>query len=274
MKRSLTIRFSLALAVLLLCAPASFAQDDNDDAVLKPAEPDFTLVALPTALRVPKHKGAFRVAHRFTRPLNSGDFGDLAADFLGLDSGATIGLEYRYGIVPNGQIGVHRTSNRTIEFFGEYGVVRQGQRLPLEIAVIAAVEGTNNFKDSKSPTFGAIISRRVGGHAAFYVEPLWVNNTNPLPHQVVDSNDTFMIGLGARIRIRPTLYVVAEASPRVAGFRPGTTHGGFGIEKHAGGHQFQVNFSDSFGTTMGQIARGGAQPKNWYMGFNISRKFF
>src|SRR5437667_6325917 len=143
---------------------------DEDDAVLKLAEPDFTLVGLPTSLRLPKFKSAFRVTHRFTRPLGQGDFGDFLADGFGLDSGAVIGLEYRFGIVPNGQIGIHRTNDRTIELFGEYGLIRQGQRSPLEIQAIASVEGANNFKDSKSPAIGAIISRRVGGHAAFYVE--------------------------------------------------------------------------------------------------------
>jgi hypothetical protein len=42
----------------------------------------------------------------------------------------------------------------------------------------------------------------------------------------------------------------------------------------AGGHTFQLNFSDGFGTTMGQLARGGTDSDNWYLGFNISRKFF
>ena len=282
------VRISLACALVPACASTSRAQatpptavqnqsapsPQFDDEALSPAEPDFTLIGLPTALRVPTHKSAFRVTHRFLRPLGSGDFGDLLADGLGLDNGAQIGLEYRYGIVPNGQIGFHRTSDRTMEFFAEYGLFRQGQRLPLEIAIIASTEGGNNFKDAKSPMLGAVLSRRVGKHAAFYVEPIWVNNTNPLPKEIVDHNDTFMIGLGTRLRVRPTVYVVVEAAPRVAGYKPGITHGGFAIEKHAGGHQFQLNFSDSFGTTMGQIARGGPEPRDWYMGFNISRKFF
>jgi hypothetical protein len=70
------------------------------------------------------------------------------------------------------------------------------------------------------------------------------------------------------------VYLVGDLSPRVFGYKPGATHGGFAIEKRAGGHEFQLNFSDSFGTTMAQIARGGPDPRNWYMGFNISRKFF
>jgi hypothetical protein len=51
-------------------------------------------------------------------------------------------------------------------------------------------------------------------------------------------------------------------------------HGSFAIEKRLGGHVFQLNFSNSFGTTMGQIARGGFNNDNWYLGFNISRKFY
>ena len=116
MRRSLTIQVLGVLAVVFFSASAVFAQDE-DDAVLKLAEPDFTLIALPTSLRLPKFKSAFRVTHRFTRPLGQGDFGDLAADLFGIDSGAQIGLEYRFGIVPGGEIGIHRTSDRTIEFF-------------------------------------------------------------------------------------------------------------------------------------------------------------
>ena len=277
MNRSPLCRILCAFAIAVSCTGRAFAQNEAADDVFKPAEPDFTLIGLPTALRVPKYKSAFRVTHRFLRPLNNdGDFGDVAGDLFGLDNGAQIGLEYRFGLVPGGQIGFHRTSDKTIEFFGAYSVLRQGARSPLELAAIASIEGLDNFTESKTPALGAVLSRTVGTHAAFYVEPIWVNNSNPLPTELVDHNDTFMIGLGARVRVRPTVYVVAEASPRVAGFKPGSTHGGFAIEKHAGGHQFQLNFSDSYGTTMGQIARGGLSQTttNWYLGFNISRKFF
>jgi hypothetical protein len=254
--------------------PAAPAKPDEDDAVLKLAEPDFTLIGLPTSLRVPKFKSAFRVTHRFTRPLGRGSFGNLLADGFGLDNGAVIGLEYRFGIVPNGEIGIHRTSGRTIEFFGQYGLSRQGKKLPVEVSALASIDGTNNFKDSYSPALGLIVTRLIGDQAALYVEPIWVNNTNPLPKALVDHNDTFMVGLGARVRIRPTVYVVGEVAPRAAGFRPGVNHGSIAIEKRAGGHLFQLNFSNAFGTTMGQIARGGPANKDWYMGFNITRKFY
>lgn len=271
-RRSTQLLLAIALAVTV--APQALAQQE-DDAVLKPAEPDFTLVGLPTALRLPRFKSAFRVTHRFARPLGAGDFGDLSGDLFGLDNGAIIGLEYRFGIVPNGQIGFHRSSSgKTIEFFGQYGVLRQDRQLPVDISVLVSVEGTNNLQDHHSPAIGAIVSRRFGERVAAYVEPAWVNNTNPLPTALADHNSTLMVGLGARVRVRPTVYLTGEVAPRAGGFRPGVSHGAFAIEKRAGGHVFQLNFSNSWATTMGQLARGGFNSSDWFMGFNISRKFF
>lgn len=268
-----SIRLLLALAFTASLVSPALAQDDDDDSVLKLAEPDFTLVSLPTSLRLPKYKSAFRVTHRFFRDLTD-DFGDVAGDLFGLDNGAAIGLEYRFGIIKNGQLGFHRSSDdKTIELFGEYGMLRQS-KAKLDLTALVSVEGTNNFQDSYSPALGAIISRTVKDWAAFYVEPVWVNNTNRLPADLVDDNSTFFIGLGTRIRFRPTVYITAEIAPRVGGYAPDAPHGSIGIEKRAGGHLFQLNFSTSQATTPGQIARGGASASDWTMGFNISRKFF
>lgn len=260
----------LTLVLSFFAVAAASAQEEQDDAVLKLAEPDFTLIGLPTSLRVPLFKGAFRVAHRFTRPLGQGDFGDLADDLFGLDGGALIGLEYRFGIAPNAQIGIHRAKyEKTFEFFGQYGLTRQGD-MPFEIAALASVEGINNFRDEHSPAIGLVLSRLFGEQGALHIEPIWVGNTNIVSNSGDDS--TFMIGLGARIRISSTAYLVGEFTPRVAGYKPGVNHGGFAIEKRVGGHMFQLNFSNSWSTTMGQMARGGFD--DWFLGFNISRKFF
>jgi hypothetical protein len=247
--------------------------DDDPDRDPRPSQPDFTIVNLPTTLRVPRFGSAFRVTHRFGRPLGQGDFGSLLEDFFGLDSGAIIGLEYRFGLMSGLQVGVLRTSDRTIDFFTQYSLVQQGDDSPVGLGIHAAIDGTNNFRDSYSPSLGAIVSRELGSAGAVYVEPIWVNNSNPLPSELADDNDTFLLGLGARIRVRPTVYLVAELLPRV-GHDPGVNHGTFGIEKRAGGHVFQFNFSNGLGNTMSQLARGGSSNDDWYIGFNISRKFF
>lgn len=248
---------------------------DDPDLDLSFEQPDFSLIALPTTLRLPRYKSAFRMTHRFNRALGGGDFGDLAGDLFGLDNGAQVGIEYRFGVMRGLQAGIHRTGNsKTIEFFSQYSLFQQGGGRPLGVGVLASIDGTNNFRDSYSPALGVVLSRTIPGRGALYVEPIWVNNSNPAPGELVDSNNTFMLGLGARLRIRPTVYLVGEAVPRLAGHDPGVTHGTFGIEKRAGGHTFQLNFSNSFGTTMGQLARGGVNSDDWYLGFNLSRKFF
>jgi hypothetical protein len=269
-------RLILVMTAFTLIAPgAAVAQSDDDpDLDLSVEQPDFSLVTLPTTLRVPRFKSAFRVTHRFGRSLGEGDLGDLVDDLFGLDSGARIGLEYRFGLMRGLQTGIHRTSDKTIELFGEYNVLQQRASTPIGLNALVAVEGTNNFRDIYSPALGAVISRTIRGRGALYVEPIWIGNSNPAPDSPAVDDNSFMLGLGARLRVRPTVYLVGEIAPRVGGYDPGVTHGTFAIEKRAGGHIFQLNFSNGFGTTLAQVARGGFNNDDWYMGFNISRKFF
>jgi hypothetical protein len=262
-----------ALAQSAAPAGQTAAPDDDPDMDPNRSQPDFVIVNLPTTLRVPRFKSAFRVTHRFGRSLGRGDFASLAEDLFGLDSGALIGLEYRFGLMRGLQAGILRTSDRTIEFFSQYTLLQQRQGAPVGLGVVASIDGTNNFRDSYSPAIGVVVSRELGDRGAVYAEPIWVNNSSPLPDVLTDDNDTFMVGLGARIRVRPTVYVVGEFIPRV-GYTPGAHHGTFGIEKRAGGHVFQLNVSNGQANTMGQLARGGTASDDWYLGFSISRRFF
>jgi hypothetical protein len=250
------------------------APDESDpDARVDALQPDFNLAALPTTLRMPLHKLAFRVTHRFTRPLGQGDFGDLASDFFGFDSGAQIGLELRYGLARGTQIGVHRTSDRTIQLFGQHNFWNQRDAHPLGVDAIATLEGANNLHQRYRSALGLIASRNVGRRVALYAEPMWIANTNPGADVGFDNN-TVLLGLGGRLRVRPSTYLVAEISPRLGGYDPGVNQVSFGLEGRAGGHLFQLNFSNGFGTTLSQIASGASNNDDWHIGFNIARKFF
>ena len=272
-------RVCLAL-ILTFTATALFAQAAPDDAVLKLAEPDFTLVALPTSLRLPQYGSAIRITHRFTRPLNCDTCANsLAGDGFSIDGGAQIGLEYRFGIVPNGQLVVHRSSDKTVNLSGLYGITRQSAGMPVEVAALVGIEATNvGRKDTASeysPVVGAVIGHTLGEDAAFYVEPMFVHHATVFHLAGPGNNDsTFMVGLGTRVKVRPTVYVTAEFTPRVSGYKPGVNQGSFAIEKRAGGHMFQLNVSNGLSTTTGGLARGGPSGNDWYLGFNLTRKFF
>jgi hypothetical protein len=266
--------------------PAAPAPQTSDpDSRLDPLQPDFTLAALPTTLRVPAHKFAFRVTHRFTRSLGQGDISDLFSNFFGFDSGARIGLELRYGLRPGTQVDFYRTSDRTIQFSVQQSVLKEtADGHPLSLDVIATLEGANNFRSvvsstgartsQRSSTIGLLVSKKLRKVAAVYVEPMFVANSNPAPSGSGIDNNTLMVGLGARVRIRPATYLVGEVTPRLSGYKPGVDQASFGIEMRAGGHTFQINFSNGFGSTLGQLTNSGVSGDSWFIGFNISRKFF
>jgi len=253
-------------------APPPDQPDQSDpDARVDALQPDFNLAALPTTLRMPVHKLAFRVTHRFTRSLGQGDFGDLVSDLFGFDSGAQIGLELRYSLMRGTQVGVHRTSDRTIQIFGQHSFWTERDGKAIGLDGIATFEGGNNLQEHHKGTLGAIVSRNVARYAALYAEPMLVINSSPF--ETGDQN-TLMLGLGTRLRLRPSLYLVGEITPRLMGFDLGAQQMSFGVEGRAGGHLFQLNFSNGFGTTLGQLANGAINYDNWYIGFNIARKFF
>lgn len=250
-------------------------QASNPDSRLDPLQPDFNLAALPTTLRMPVNRTAFRVTHRFTRSLGSGDFSDLVSNVFGFDSGAQIGLEFRYGLLPGTQIGLHRTSERTMQIFGQQSLLQEKDNgHPLGLDLLGTLEGTNNLRGQKSSSIALVASKKLGKVAAVYAEPMFLVNSNPLPGGSGVDNNTLMLGLGARVRIRPTAYLVGEVTPRLSGYGPGIDQASFGIEMRSGGHTFQINVSNGFGTTLVQLARGGVSNDSWFIGFNIARKFF
>jgi hypothetical protein len=244
---------------------------EDDDTALVPAEPDFRVLNLPSTLRLPLHGSNFQLTHRFNGNLRRGSFGTQAGNLFGLDQGAVVGVEYRFGVMRHLQAAVYRTAtDKAIQFFGKYDAVRQGGPMPVSLSALASVEGVDNFRARYSPAMGLVVSRTAGDRLAVYATPVWVHNTAG----TLDTNrDTVFVGIGARVRVTDTVYVVGEVVPRTGGYRPDKAAYGFGFETLAGGHLFQINFNNGQGTTFAQLARGGF-PDTLYLGFNLARKFF
>jgi len=243
----------------------------DDDAALVLAEPDFRVLNLPSTLRLPIHGSSFQLTHRFNGNLRRGSFSGNAGNLFGLDQGAAVGFEYRFGIARHLQAAVYRTAiDKTFQFSGKYDAVRQTDSIPVSLSALLSVEGADNFQERYSPALGLAVSRVVADRLALYATPVWVHNTAGILN--ID-RDTFFVGIGGRVRVSATVYLVGEVAPRAGGYSPDKPAYGFAIEKRAGGHLFQLNFNNGQGTTFGQLARGGFSD-SLYLGFNLARKFF
>jgi hypothetical protein len=290
-------------ASFFICSSAAAQQAEVQPPAAPPAaapaaatpslEIDQMLVNLPTTLPLRRHKSYFRITHRFARDLRRGTFGQLAEDLFSLDNGAVIGLEYRFGITDRWQAGVNRSIlAKTIEAFTRWDAWRQQDGRPFGLSATASVEGQNNLRVDPQPGVSATLSRVHGTRLALYATPTFVKDahtptlradhgdhshggaTEDQQDEIAgeDKNNTLFVGLGMRLRLRETVSVVAEVSPRLYGYRPDRAAWNVGVEKLTRGHVMQLNFGNTFGTTPGHLARGGST-HDVYLGFNMSRKF-
>jgi hypothetical protein len=285
----------LAAAVLFFSCPAVLAQTPvppPPDVPVAPARPpqiDLNLINLPTTMSIARHHSYFRLTHRFAADLRRGSFGEQAADLFSIDRGAIIGLEYRFGITSNIQAGVHRSMlSKTIQTFGRWDALRQAGSMPVAISLTLSVEGLNNMREKYQQGVAITASRTFGDRLALYATPAFVAGTHAVDfipgHEGHDHDvgleedehshhqDTWFAGFGGRLRFSGTGYITGEYTPRLHGYDPNSAEWGMAIEKRTGGHTLQLNFTNSFGTTLGQLARGGS-PHDVYLGFNITRRF-
>lgn len=298
---ALALLIGLPLGAAAQTAPPPAPPTATEDLDINEVVPDYALTALPTTLRMPAGKFAFRMTHRFSRPIagtcpdegpkpdGCGGIGAFVENFFGFDSSSRVGLELRYGLMPGTQLALHRTNDRAIQVMAQTQLWAHRGWVPasvratgidpagpaIGIDLVGAVEGQNNFRRDHTITAGAIASYQVRDRATVYAQPMLLFNSNPLSDTATDDNHTVMLGLGGRVRLGESkMYLVAEAAPRLAGYKPGVDHISFGFEHRAGGHMFQINVSNALGSTLRQVALGGPGNGDWFLGFNLSRRFF
>jgi hypothetical protein len=254
---------------------------------MRPLDPDFTVVNLPTTLPLPKGAaGNFHLTHRFVGvDWRHDDFSTIASNAFGFDGPAVIQLEYRIAVMKHLEAIVGRTNfGRTIQFSGKYDAFHESASHPFGLSAIVSVEGQNNFHASNTsgtdigytPAFGVALSRTIGTVASLYVDPIFAHNTRDAG--LAAKENTFYVGVGGRVRLRPDTFVVAEVTPRVGGYVQGTAEVAFALEKRVGGHVFSLVLANTQATTYGQLARGASVGSDGrspvYIGFNLARKFY
>ncbi len=166
---------------------------------------------------------------------------------------------------------------------------------PLNASVRASVDGQNDFDKNFTTNFEMILSRTVTRRAQLYLVPTLSLQareliTKPGSLASIPPNlpgfNTFSLGVGGALDIRPTVALVAEVFPTLANgpelgiHRPAYA---FGIQKRVLRHAFTLGFSNSPGTVVSQRAGTRATfvgdpsadtPSGLFIGFDLMRQIY
>lgn len=272
---------------------------------------DDTLFNLPTGRRLERHGVVVNFTHRF--PYEAAFTGtSRGATLIGLDDFSISSFGFRYGVTRNLEVSAYRSpsiAGRTIELGSTYHLLSEQDHKPFNAALRFSVDGQNNFQRNFTTNFELLLSRSITRRAQIYLVPTGSLHNRPLlseisivnapPYQpcseplATGSNpvqnirpcaDTFSLGAGLSVDVRPTVALVAEVIPTLVN---GTDLGihrppfSFGIQKKIWRHAFTFGFSTGPGTTTSQristrasyLGKPGADvPSGMFVGFNINRQ--
>lgn len=284
--------YSMSLIGLLVCSLASVAQTDSPDMIKqlgeeKPAR-QFVSSAFKSSRVINGHSMEFigkgvldvRILHRF------GYINEGFDNFFGLDE-ASMRLGFDYGLGTNLTVGVGRsTSKKELDGFIKYRPVRQASNgspvslvwvsgLTLQTMKWAFKDRDNLFSSRLGYYHELIIGRKFSDAFSLQLAPIFVHRN--LVATSNQSNDTWALGIGGRLKLSKRVAFVVDYHPILSGKADSTFDPlslGFDIE--TGGHVFQLHFSNATGmnekefitNTTGRFWKGEIR-----FGFNLSRVF-
>lgn len=268
---------------------------------------DVRLVTLPTTKTLPRGGMLVEFTHRFPfQPAFSGP--SLGHSLLGLDSFALPSFGFQYGLTNRLSVAVFRSPtviNRPIEFRSALKVASEQDGQPLNAVLRFSIQGLNDFTRDYTENFELITSKSLGRHAQLSViptysihnRPLVTGNTsescsltrangfpNPVFQNVKPCSNTFSIGVGLAVDIRPTVALIAEVDPTASGGSELGIHHppyAFGIQKKIWRHAFTFGFTTAPGATIAQRIGTRAtlvqdptadHASGLFIGFNLSRQ--
>lgn len=275
---------------------------------------DYRLVNVPTPKRIVRRSLNLYFTHRFSEPLRP--VSQSGRDLLGLDSFAVSSFGLFYGVTDKLYVSAYRSPIcqrglcRTIELGVGYHLLDEGGRSPLALSTYASIEGEQNFGRNYTYNFQVMLARSVTRYVHLFFSPALHLNANgqrrfdpkaqdffpsePLADQFRLDKHAGSFGFGVNGRIRPTVSLLFEYTPRVGFklgqvspiFAPGTTRItgfrndseaelGFGVEKDIGRHSFSLTFSNTQTTTTSRYNSSNLvlPPGRFIIGFNLYRRF-
>jgi len=226
-------------------------------------------------------EGEFHVViqHRF------GDINGGAYELFGLDAALTrIGFDY--GISKWLSCGIGRSLfEKTYDLELKASMLKQNEsNIPVSLSYYVSVldntsknyfpEGHNSFSSRLSFVNQLIVARNQG-ILSFQVSPLWLHSIYEV--RTAGSLDIFAIDLDSRIRLSEKIGLIAEYIPILTNeYFTKTNPLTLGLDINTGGHQFQLIFSNSYGTNEKAITTntvGSWSKGHIYFGFNLTRIF-
>jgi cytochrome c oxidase subunit 2 len=278
---------------------------------------DYRIVNVPTPKRVPAKALNLYFTHRFQQPVRQEDV-PIRTEFeglFGLDSFSVSSFGLTYGITDRLYVTAYRSPIcqeglcRTIELGAGYHLLDEAGRSPVALAAYASIEGNNNFSEEFTYNLQAMVSRSVTRYVNLFFSPAVHFNSNgqgrfnprlgdifPLSPEAASfelGQHTGSFGFGVNARIRPTVSLLFDYTPRV-GFKLGRVDAtfdenftrierftneseaalGFGIEKRIGRHAFSLTFSNTQTTTTSRYNSSNLvlPPSRFTIGFNLFRR--
>ena len=248
---------------------------------------DVRLIGLPTAKPIAKGALIGDFTHRFP-------FGDFtptdAGGLFGLDGYAIPSFGFAYGITDRIHVGAYRSpdaAGRPILVYAGVSLLDENKKHPFTAMAHVGIEGRDNFQRNFTTSLDLTIARSITNKAQLYFVPTVSFNNRKFgaASRNFPGANTFAIGVGGALNIRPTVALLAEANWRVneAG-KLGSNEPvyGFGIEKEtiSRRHAFSLVFSNGAGTTFAQRSAvrsaisGPGSENSLSIGFNLSRRIF
>lgn len=281
-------------------APGAAAAQSGQPSTEQAAKPkiyepgDDVLMSLPTGRPTDRHGLYVNFAHRFAfDPAFTGaGRGEI---LLGLDGFAIPSFGFRYGVTDKLSVSIYRSPSiigRPIQLMAGYNLLDEHKGQPLNLMVRVSMEGQNNFRKNFTENIEGIFSRSITHRAQVYVVPTLSFNDRPLVQSGFRSREildfpgvnTFSLGIGAAVDIRPTVALLAEVIPTLANgedlgiHRPAYS---FGIQKKIWRHAFTLGLTTSPGTTVSQRSGTRARfvgdpsadtPGGLFLGFDLTRQ--
>jgi hypothetical protein len=257
--------------------------------------PDDLVYSLPTGRRVARKGLYVNFTHRFAfNPAFSGR--GLGNTLLCLDGFSVSSFGFRYGVTDKLSVSAYRAPsiiNRPIELMAAYNVLEEYDGHPLNVAFRVSIDGQDNFRKNFTTNLEAIVARSVSNKAQFYAVPTvslqnrrLVSKPGALENRPANlpGIDSFSLGAGLAVNVRPTVAIVTEVIPTLVNARElGIRRPAYalGIQKQVRGHAFTLGVSNGPGTVVSQRAGTRAtflgsstadKPGGLSFGFNLMRR--